>query len=113
MTWLQTLGLTAGTGLIGTLLWIARLIVRGHLVPRATLLDERANRKEWQAIAKAYAENDRMRSRVVTRNNEMLARLLTMMEHAPWVVTGDQDGSGGWPYSGGNRPATGWSPPRQ
>ena len=95
MTWLQTLGLTAGTGLISLVAWIVRQIVTGNLVPRITADRDREIAKRWQEIAEMYQENDRRREAIVSRNNEILARMLPILEQAPWVGTVRPDGSFG------------------
>lgn len=106
LTWLQTLGLALGTGLIGTLFWSIRQVLKGNLVPRVTLEREREISNQWRTIAETYAENDRKRSEIVTRNNEILGRVLVVLERAPWlgIVPGaGLPGSPGSDGSDGNR----------
>jgi hypothetical protein len=104
LTWLQTLGLTAGTGLIGLVGWTFRQVLRGNLVPRATLDREKEISARWQEIANTYAETDRKRHEIITRNTEFLEQVLGLLERAPWVVTAEVAGSPGSTDSGMNRP---------
>lgn len=103
MTWLQTLGLTAGTGLISLVAWTIRQIVIGNLVPRITVDREREIARSWKEIAETYRENDRKRDEILVRNNEILARMLPILERAPWVVTVPPAGSPGLGGSSGSR----------
>jgi len=92
LTWLQTLGLTAGTGLIGLVGWIFRRVLSGNLVPKATLDREKEISARWREIAETYAANDRQRNAIVARNNEILERVLAIIERAPWVRLDSGDG---------------------
>lgn len=92
LTWLQTLGLALGTGLISTLVWAIRQVLNGNLVPRAVLEREQGISREWKEIALTYAENDSKRSEIVTRNNEILSRIVAVLERAPWLDTVSRDG---------------------
>jgi hypothetical protein len=100
LTWLQTLGLTAGTGLIGLVGWTFRQVIRGNLVPKATLDREKEISARWREIANMYAENDKKRNEIVARNNEILEQVLGLLERAPWVVTADVVGLRGYHDSG-------------
>lgn len=110
MTWLQTLGLTAGTGLISTLIWVFRQMVNGNLVPRATLDREKQISARWREIAELYADNDKRRNETVERNNQILGRVVAVLERAPWVSTGHGPGSPGFGGSDGTRPERRGSP---
>lgn len=103
LTWLQTLGLTAGTGLIGLVGWIVRRIITGNLVPKATLDREKEISARWREIAETYAANDRTRNVIVSRNNEILEKVLVIIERAPWVRIDSGAGSPGSPGSDANR----------
>lgn len=103
LTWLQTLGLTAGTGLIGLVGWIVRQVIKGNLVPKATLDREKVISARWREIADLYADNDRQRNAVVARNNQILEQVLAIIERAPWVRLDPGDGYRGSHASGESR----------
>jgi hypothetical protein len=111
LTWLQTLGVALGTGLISTLFWTIRQIVKGNLVPKATLDREKQISARWREIAEMYADNDRRRSVTVERNNQILGRVLAVLERAPWAGTAPVPGSPGYGGSVGIRLEPTRSPP--
>jgi hypothetical protein len=83
--------------------WTIRQIVIGNLVPRITVDREREIARSWKEIAETYRENDRKRDEILVRNNEILARMLPILERAPWVVTVPPAGSPGFGGSSGSR----------
>ena len=95
LTWLQTLGVAVVTGLTGLVGWVIRQVIKGNLVPRVVLEREREISTEWRQVAEAYAENDRKRNEIVHRNNEILGRVVMVLERAPWLDTAPRDGSRG------------------
>jgi hypothetical protein len=99
LTWLT--GLL--TGQAGLTIWLVRWIVR-HDRERAQefIHREREIADGWRRVAETYAENDRRRSDTVTRNNEILAYVLQVLEQAPWVDTAPV-GFRGFGESGGSR----------
>ena len=105
LTWLQTLGLALGTGLISTLVWAIRQVLNGNLVPRSVLDRQTEITRHWQEIAEMYAVNDQRRSEIMVRNNEMLSRVLAVLERAPWAGTAPRGGSPGYGESGESRHA--------
>lgn len=92
LTWLQTLGLTAGTGLIGLVGWIVRQVIKGNLVPKATLDREKVISARWREIADLYAENDRQHNAIMNRHSDILEKVLVIIERAPWVRLDSGDG---------------------
>lgn len=108
VTWLQTLGLAIGTGLISLVGWMLRQVLKGELVPRATLQREREISNQWREAAETYAENDKRRSEIMSRNNEMMARVLSILAQAPWLGTDLRDGLSGFPGSGESEESRTW-----
>lgn len=99
LTWLQSLGLTTGSGLVGVVIWAVRRIIRGDLVPKVTVDREREISNQWRTVAETYAENDQKRNEIVNRTNEMMVRVLALLEQAPWLDTAPRDGQRGSPGS--------------
>lgn len=96
VTWQLTLGLALGSGLISLVFWTLRRIIKGDLVPRVTVQREQEISNQWRQVAETYAENDRRRSEILSRNNEMMARVLSILAQAPWLGTDSRVGLSGF-----------------